>query len=146
MRELVQHLPGERCRAAQVDVEGEGAAAAVEVLVELAARRVDARGRAQDARAERARQPLEVQLGIGVEEDAGEPAVGRGDEQRADRGVDDVEADVEEPLGRCGLRGSAGRDQARRSWILPVRSRRTPDEAAWRAASGVESSATAMSS
>ena len=48
-----------------------------------------------------------MQLGLGVEEDAGEAAVGRGDEQRADRRLDDVEADVEQALRGCGLAEAA---------------------------------------
>ena len=92
-----------------------------------------------------------MQLGLGVEEDAGEAAVGRRDEQRADRGVDDVEADVEQARRGCGLAEAAVEIRRDGHEILPgscaaERSRRTPDEAAWRAASGVESSAAAMSS
>ena len=40
---------------------------------------------------------------LGVEEDAAEATVGRSDEQRADRRLDDVEADVEEALRGSGL-------------------------------------------
>ena len=48
-----------------------------------------------------------MQLWLGVEEDAGETTFGRGDEQRADRRVDDVEADVEQAGGGRGLAEAA---------------------------------------
>ena len=120
----------------------------LEVLVELAVSRIDGRSGAEHARPERLREAFEVVLGLGVEVDAGEPAIGRRDEQRPDRGVDHVEADVEQVLVSRGLAEAAvelwgnGVGHAVLSW----RSRRTPDEAAWRAASGVEPSASAMSS
>ena len=72
-------------------------------------------------------------------------AVGCGDEQRADGGVDDVEADVEETLfGGCG--GAEALVEVRRdadgSSRKPGGGHRT--QAAWPKGSGVESSATAM--
>ncbi len=42
-------------------------------------------------------------LRLGVEEDPAEAAVGGRDEQRADRRLDDVEADVEQSFSRGGV-------------------------------------------
>ena len=106
-RELVQHRLVER-RDPEVERQVEVAAAALEVLVELAAHVVERR--AQDAGAEDAGDRLVLALD-GVR-DAAEAARGRGDEQVADGRGDDVVADVDEPLRAGRRRGSARRAQA----------------------------------
>ena len=138
--------------AAQVDVQLEALAPAVEVLVELALGARDRRMGAKDAWAERARERVELLLGVWAKPDAAEATLGGGDEQRADRRVDDVEAHVEQAFRGGGLAEAAvelGRDG---HGVPPTESsvwarrRRIPDDAAWRAASGLEPSAVAMSS
>ncbi len=67
-----------------------------------------------------------------------------GDEQLADGAVDEVVARVEHAAAGGGVAEAAveiGRDGHGRA---SFRSRRTPVEAAWRAASGLESSAAAI--
>src|SRR2546423_8351673 len=113
--------------------------AALEVLVELAARRVERR--AQDTEAVAARERLRRLLRLGVERDPAEPARRRGDEQRPERRLDHVVGAVEQARGSPGGAEPAvefGRDAHRSSFR---RNRRTPDEAAWRAASSLEPSA-----
>ena len=76
--------------------------------------------------------------------EAGAP-VGGGNEQRPDRAVDDVVAGVEQAsLDRGGAEAAVeiGGD----GHVILLRKRRTPEEAAWRAASGLESSAAAICS
>ena len=87
--------------------EVEAATLPLEVLVELAARVVDAPRRAKNARAADPREPLEVVVRVGIEPDRGDATVGRGDEELADRRVDDVEADVDEPERRGRLAEAA---------------------------------------
>ena len=79
---------------------------ALEVLLELTAGAVDAPRRAQDARAGDACEPLDPLL-VRLERDRRETAVRGGDEQLADRRVDDVEADVDEAEGRRCLAEAA---------------------------------------
>ena len=117
-----------------------------EVFVELAACRVDRPRGTQDAHTERAREPLGLLLGLGVVGDAAEPALGRGDEQFADRRVDEVVCDVEQVLARGGVAeatvefcGDGGH------WPSFRRSLRMPAEAACRAAVAFEPSAAPMS-
>src|ERR687897_566700 len=101
-----------------------------------------ARGRPVRAASE----PLGLALGLGVERDAAETPVGDGDEQRPNRRVGDVVRDVEQPSrGGCvaELPVKRGGDGGHVSLLL---SRRTPDEAAWRAASSLEFSASAICS
>ncbi len=142
--ELAEDRHGEGRQRAQVEREVEGAALALEVLVELATRRVDAPGRAEDARAGDARQLLEPIPGISVERDRSEPAVGSRDEQVADGRVDDVEADVDEPERRRSLAEAAVEVWRDGHEAILLRMRRTPVDAAWRAASGDEPSADAI--
>ena len=63
--------------------------------------------RARAAPAHQPRELLQVELRLGVEVDAGEAAAGGGDEQGADRRVDDVEADVEQAFRRGGVAEAA---------------------------------------
>ena len=79
----------------------------MEVLVELAAGRVDGRRRPEHAQPERPREPVELLLGLRVVHDAAEPALGCRDEQRADGRIDEVVGDVEEALTRCGVAEAA---------------------------------------
>jgi hypothetical protein len=74
-------------------------ALAGEVLVELAARRVDTARGAEDARPGDPSEAVEALLGIRVVRDGGEPAIRRSDEDLADRRLDDVEAEVDEAEG-----------------------------------------------
>ena len=135
--ELVQHVRVER-RDPQVERQVERAATALEVLVELAPDVVERR--AQHAHAEAARELLlPVVLPI---RDAAEPAVGRGDVQVADRRRDDVVADVDEPFGDGG--GAEPRVEISVSRSCVLLRRRTPDDAAARAASSDEPSASAI--
>ena len=76
--------------------EIESPPATLEVLVQLQAGRVHALRRAQDTRAGDPCELLEMRLGSRVEGDRSEALVGGGDEERADRGLDDVEAEVDE--------------------------------------------------
>jgi hypothetical protein len=87
---------------------------------------------------------LHLGLGVRIEGDLAEAALGRGDEERADRGVGQIVGDVEQVLrsrpvaeGKVGLGGNGH--------VILLRSRRTPEEAAWRAAASEEPSAVAMS-
>ena len=95
--ELVQHCLVER-RDAQVERQVERAPAAVEVLVELATHLVERR--AEHAGAEGAGDHFV--LAFDGERDAAEAARGRGEEELADRGGDDVVADVDEPFAEGG--------------------------------------------
>jgi len=110
----------------------------VEVLVELAPHLVERR--AQDAEPEEARELL--LLALGVEPDAAEPAVGRGDEQLAEWRLDDVVAHVDKPLLNGG--GAELRIELRCDAHTFLLSLRTPEEAAARAASSDDPSASAI--
>ncbi len=145
-RQLHQHALAERRHAAKVDREVERVAPSCEVLVELASCLLHLPRGAQHAAAREPRELLDVVLGVGVEGDAQQAAVGGCDEQLADRGVDDVVAGVEHarpygclPEAAVELGGNGHR-------ICSFLRRRTPAEAAWRAASGLESSAAAICS
>ena len=88
---------------------------------------VAGRGDAQDARPERVRDPLQLELRR--VRDPAEAAVGRGDEQLPDRRVVELVRDVEQPLGGGGLAEAAveiGGDGAHR--LSFFRRRRTPDD------------------
>ena len=141
-------LPVEVRRPAQVELEIERVAPAGEVLVELELRAVDRARAAEDARAEAAREVVELPLGIGVEVDAAEAALRDADEQRPDRRVvEDVVGDIE--VARRGRGGAeAGVEGCGDSGhaSFSFRSRRTPAEAAWRAASSLEPRAAPISS
>ena len=83
-------------------------------------------------------------LRVGVERDPHDAAVGGRDEQRADGGVDDVETGVEQAGPHRGLAEAVVEVWGDGHELLLARSRRTPADAAWRAASGLESSAAAI--
>jgi hypothetical protein len=100
--QLLQHGASELARQPQVDVEIEVAALALEVLVELAPRRIGRPRRAKNAGAEAVRELLELRLRIGIVGDRAEAALGDGNEQLADRRIDDVVGDVEQTLGSGG--------------------------------------------
>ena len=144
--ELGEDKPLERGQRAEVDGEIERSPAAGEVLVELPAGALDGADGAQNAGAERAGQRLELAFRVGVERDPADAGGRHGDEQGADRRLDDVVGDVEEALGGGALAqlavelGGEGH-----GWTLLSRRRRTPEDAAWRAAASVDPSALAMS-
>src|SRR5215208_4396530 len=99
--------------------------------------------RAEHPHAERPRELLGLALWLRVERDPAEAAIGDGDEELADRRVGDVVRHVEQPFCSGGVTETAvesGGD-GHPSLLL---SRRTPDEAAWRAASSLEFSASAI--
>ena len=119
-------------------------ASALEVLVELAPHAVDLPRGAEHAAAGQLREPFEVLLDVRVEGDAEDPAVAGGDEQLPDGALHEVVARVEQAATGCCVAEAAveiGRDGHGRA---SLRSRRTPVEAAWRAASGLESSTAAI--
>ena len=142
--QLHQHPLGEGRDTAEIEHEVEGVALALEVLVELAAHAVDLSRRAQHVATGDPGEPLEVLLEVRVERDTKEASVGGGQEQRPDGAVDEVVPHIEQPAARCRLPeaeieiGGNGH-----SWDSFLR-RRTPEEAAWRAASGLESSTAAI--
>ena len=114
--------------------------AAGEVLVQLAADVVERAAGAQHARAEVAGELVE--RGVGRKAIRQRPRSVDGDEQVADRRVGDVVGDVDETSRSRGLaeaRVEIGGD--RHACSFQQRMRRTPDEAAWRAASSDEPSA-----
>src|SRR4051812_37940154 len=142
--QLGQHELLEGGQPTQVDGKVEVLPSAFEVLVELALHVVHRARRAQHARAVEPGQPLDLGFGIGVEGDLADAPLGRGDEQRPDGGVGHVVGDVQERVGGGALaEGAVGLDGKRH--IILLRSRRTPEDAAWRAASSLEPSAAAMS-
>ena len=119
--------------------------APLEVLVELATHRIDLTRRAEDVAAGDAREPLDLSLGVGVERDAEDAAVARGDEQLARAGC--RRGRSRRRAGRCERprRGNGRRDRLETVMrVFSFRSRRTPVEAACLAASGLESSAAAI--
>ena len=139
--ELVQHLLVER-RDAKVEREVEGLATAGEVLVQLAPHGVERRP--QHAGAEHAREL--VLSGVDAVAETAESAVGHRDEQLAERRVDQVVAGIDQP---CRQGGGAEADveigsDSRHGALLAL-SRRTPDDAAARAASSDEPSAVPIS-
>jgi len=94
-----------RRHEAEVELELELLAPALEVLVELAPQPLDRLGRAQYARPVQTRERFEVMLRLGVEADPAQAAIGHADEQRPDRSVfNNVERNVEQ-FGRS--RGGA---------------------------------------
>src|SRR5205823_13714453 len=87
--------------------------------------------RAQDTRAGDPSELLEMRLGSRVEGDRSEAPVGGGDEERADRGVDDVDAEVDELQRESRVANATvevGGDGHSR--FLLLRSLRTPGGAA----------------
>ena len=83
-------------------------------------------------------------LDVGVERDPQDAAVARGDEQLPERAVDEVVARVEQAAARRRLAEAEVEIVGDGHAVFSFRSRRTPVEAAWRAASGLESSAAAI--
>ena len=142
-REPLQDLAAERRGAAEVDGQLEPRALALEVLVQLAADRVDRLRRPQDPDAERLGEPFGLTLRLRVERDPAEAAVGRRDEQRSDRRVGEVVGDVEQAGGGRSLAEAPVQSGGDGHCILLL-SRRTPAEVAWRAASSLEPSAAPM--
>ena len=116
-------------------------ALALEVLVQLAAHGVDRARHAQEPRPE---DPGELILGrvrVGVVGDPREAAVGGGHEQRPDRRVGDVVGHVQEPLLQGGL-AEAGSRSGESVIAAPFGGcGGRPRDAAWRAASALEPSA-----
>src|ERR671911_595654 len=101
--------------------------------------------RAQDAHAERPGERLGLPVRLGIERDPTEAALGDGEEERTDLCVGDVERDVDEPrLGR-GFPETAVECLRNGGHCSLLRRRRTPEDAAWRAASSLEPSAVPMS-
>ena len=143
--ELVEDGDGERRLAPEVELEVEDPAAAGEVVVELAPGLVERPRDAEDARAGDPGQPLELLLGIGVVRDPREAAIGDRREERAELAVDDVVGGVEHPGPGGGVAEALVEIGGNGHWAL-LRSRRTPEDVAWRAASGLESSAAAICS
>ena len=128
---------------AEVERELELGALALEVLVQLAADRVDRLGGAQDAHAERLGERLGLALRLRVVRDPAQAAIGRGDEQRPDRCLGEVVYDVEQPgrgRGFAEARVQRGGD----GHCILLLSLRTPEEAAWRAASSDDPRAAPM--
>ena len=143
--QLVEDTPVEVRHRAQVELQVEGVAAAGEVLVELPAHPVDRLRGAEHARAEFAGEALELHLRLRVEADAAEAELAHAHDQRPDRRVvEQVVGHVEVPghgRGRAEALVENGRDLSRR-WghrcSFSFRSRRTPAEAACRAACSFE--------
>jgi hypothetical protein len=79
-----------------------------------------------------------------VEGDAAHTPLGCGEEQLADGRVGQVIGDVEDAFGGSPLAESAV-DVHWNAHAVLLLSRRTPDEAAWRAAASLEPSAAAIS-
>ena len=83
-------------------------------------------------------------LGSGSNEIAASPRSEAATKQLADRRVDDVEADVDEAEGRGCLAEAAVEIGGDGHVVILLRMRRTPVDAACRAASGLEPSADAI--
>src|SRR6186997_2770340 len=85
----------------QIDREVEVVAPALEVFVELATGFLHGPWRAKHAHAVEPGEALHLGLGVRIEGDLAEAALGRGDEESADRGIGQVVGDVEQILGSC---------------------------------------------
>src|SRR5262249_14191416 len=137
--ELAERLAAESGHRRKVEREVEYPPVPLEVLVQLVADLVHAARDAQDAGAE-----VVDQLAEGVVRPVGDPAeaaVGDCDEQLSGRGVGQVVGDVEETFAVGDVAEAAveiGRDG---HLVSLLRRRRTPAEAAWRAASSEDPSA-----
>ena len=121
-------------------------ARAGEVLVELAAGLVGRARRPKHPRPEEAREPVGLGVGIGVVVDLADAAVRDRHEQLSNWRIVQLVGDVEQALGGRGV-AEAGvelRGNGHESSFL--RSRRTPEDAACRAASLEEPSALPISS
>src|SRR5215218_9073658 len=130
----------------QVELEVEVAPPPLEVLVQLAPRAVDRTRGTEHARAERSREHLLVAFRVRVELDPADPGVACRHEQRPDRRVDDVVRDVEQLRRHCGRPKALVELGGDRHGSSFLRSRRTPEDVAWRAASGLDPRAAAISS
>src|SRR5439155_16153252 len=116
------------------------------VLGQLAPGLVGRPWRAEHPRPKGPRELLLLEVGLRVVRDLAQAADGYGHEQPPDWGIDQVVGDVEQPFGGRGVAEACvklGRDGHESSFL---RSRRTPEDAAWRAASDDEPSAAPMSS
>ena len=127
--EKLQHLAVELARHSQIERELELRARALEVLAQLAARRIDRLCCAEDAKAERLREFLRRMLGVRVVRDSAQAPIGRCYEQRPDRRVGEVVRDVEQPRRGRGLTEALVERGGDGNCILLL-SLRTPDEAA----------------
>ena len=145
-RELVQDALAERRQPAQVDGEIEGVPATLEVLVELAMHVVDRGRRPQHPATRQPLDALELGVGIRVERDPQQPAIGGGDEQLAEGRLDEVVPRVEHAAAGGGVAKAPVEVGRNAHALFSFRSRRTPVDAACRAASGLESSAAAICS
>ena len=116
---------------------------ALEVLVQLPPDRSIGDAERSTRTPNSLRQSLHLPLGLRVVRDPAEAAVGRRDEQRPDRRVDEVVGRRRGDLRGRPRRGTGGRGRAETvHFNSPFRrSRRMPAEAAWRAASAFEPSA-----
>ena len=120
---------------------------AVEILIELPANLVYGLRRAQDPRSEHPGEPLDLAFGLRVVRDPAKAGAGPGNEQRAERRVDEVVRDVEQALvgrGRAEARVELVGDGHEGPSFL--RRRRIPDDAACLAASADDPSAVPISS
>ena len=132
----------------EIELEVELPSPAGEVLVELAPQPLERLGGAQHARPVETRERFEVMLRLGVEADPAQAAIGHADEQRADwRVLENVEGGVEQ-VGRSrrGAKALVERRGKRLGHRCSFRSRRTPADAACRAAASLEPSAAPISS
>src|SRR3954468_16354967 len=131
-RELVEHGAAELAGGAEVDLVLEVAPRAGEGLVALEGGLVGRRRRAEHARAEEAGEALGLGFRVGVVVDLADATAGDRDEQLADRGLVQLVGDVEQAFRGGGVAEPAverGGDGHESSFF---RSRRTPDDAAWR--------------
>ena len=145
LRELGEDAQRELGQTAHVEREVERGAAAGEVVVELAAGLVERAGGTQDAPSRKPRERLELVLGVGIERDAREPVIGHRGQQGAELAVDHVVSGVEQVGARRGVAETAI-EVGGNGHVILLRRRRTPDEAACRAASALESSTAAICS
>ena len=142
----LQHAAAERARERPVEGQVEVAPAALEVLVELAAHVVQARGRLEHARREPGREPVEHGVGaagVVLVGERGQSARRGGGHQRADGRVDQRVVDVGRG-GRGEARGrgrgigrvEGGRGEAVLGHaVISCRNLRSPSKALRRAAS-----------
>jgi pycsar effector protein len=139
-RELVERQAVELADRGEVEIEVEGPPVPFEVLVELATDRVEPAGHPQDPGAEVDGELVECLVRpVG---DPAEAAVGDGDEQLADRRVGQVVGNVDEALPIGGVAKTAVESSGDGCHLVSfLRSRRTPADAAWRAASSDDPSA-----
>ena len=101
-------------------------------------------GGAENARAPDAGEPLEVLGRVGVEPDRGDASIGGGDEELADRRLDEVVSDVDQSEGRGCLAEAQVEVGGDGHELILLRMRRTPVDVACRAASWLEPSADAI--